>query len=262
MVDLNVSELYEAGVQFGHRVGKSNPKMKPFISGKKNLIQIISVEETVRGLLKAYHFLKNLTAKGGKILIVGTKRQAKALVRDEAEKVGAFYVSERWLGGTLTNFSTIRSRLNRLIQLENMEITGEINNYAKKIVSSLNREKTKLVRNLAGIRRMERLPDALVILDPKREYIAVNEASKLDIPIIALLDTDCDPDKIDIPIPCNDDSLRSIQTIFDKLIEAILEGKKLAAPPDKDAQRARRPVAAATTPQTEQSEPAAESAEA
>ena len=262
LVDVKV--LLEAGVHYGHRSSRWNPKMRPYIYGKRNLIHIIDLRETVRGLLRSYRYLSQLVSKGSLVLFVGTKRQGKEILEKEAARCGMPYVSERWLGGALTNFKTIRNRLNRLRELECMWLpqgenparhdmttyvatmitdagklelarapeTALIRNYSKKMVSSLNRELLKIRRNLLGIRDMNRLPDALVIVDPKREHIAIKEAQRMGITTIALIDTDSDPDPVDLPIPGNDDSIRSIEVIVSKLADAVLEGRA-ALPPEQ-----------------------------
>jgi len=222
---ISVKSLLEAGVHFGHRASRWNPKMAPYIFGKRNLIHIINLRETVRGLVRSYHFLNKLTAEGHQILFVGTKKQAKSVIKEEADKCGMHYVSERWLGGTLTNFTTIRKRLARLEELERMEEDGSMGKLSKKLASSLRREKKKIHRNLEGIRKMNRHPGAIVVVDPQRERIAVLEAAKLNIPVIALMDTDSDPSIIDIPIPGNDDAMRSIEVVLTKLTEAIQSGR-------------------------------------
>jgi small subunit ribosomal protein S2 len=198
--------------------------MAPFIFGKRNQIHIINLRETVKGLIKAFHFLKRLTADGEEVIFVGTKRQAKSVIKREAQRCSMHYVSERWLGGTLTNFQTIRARLVRLEELEKMEENSAIDSLSKKMVSSIRRERRKIERNLEGIRKMNKLPGAVVIVDPKKEYIALKEASRLGIPTICLIDTDSDPDLVDIQIPGNDDAMRSIEVIFSKMADAIFEG--------------------------------------
>ena len=223
--NVTLSQLVEAGVHFGHRASRWNPKMAPFIFGKRNLIHIIDLRQTVRGLVRAENFLEKLSAEGGEVIFVGTKRQAKVLVKQEASRCGMHYVNERWLGGTLTNFQTVMSRLKRLEELERIEASGELQNYSKKMVAAFRREKKKIVRNLEGIRQMKRKPDALVVVDPHHEHICVKEAKKLGIPTICLLDTDSDPDWADIPIPGNDDAFRSIQIVLHSLSEAILTGR-------------------------------------
>jgi small subunit ribosomal protein S2 len=263
---VQVKELLDAGVHYGHRASRWNPKMRPYIYGKRNLIHIIDLRETVRGLLRGHRYISQVVSKGGLVLFVGTKRQAKELVEREAKRAGMPYVSERWLGGTLTNYRTIRNRLKRLEVLEAMWLpagenpnrvdmttyittmmgengkldihkapeTAEIRTYSKKMVSTLSRELTKIRRNLQGIREMKRLPDALVVFDPKKEHIAVKEAKRMGIATVALIDTDSDPDTIDLPIPGNDDSIRSIELVATKAADAVLEGKA-ALPPDDQA---------------------------
>jgi len=219
-----VKELIQSGIHFGHRVSRWNPKMQPYIFGRRNLIHIIDIKETIKGLLLAKKFLVKTVADGKDVLLVGTKRQARKAIEDGAGRVGMHYVSNRWLGGTLTNFREIRKRVGRLEQLEQMEADGLMDAYSKKEGSSLRREMRKISRNLSGIRKMERLPGAMIVIDQKREINAIREANKLDIPVICLLDTDCDPDVVDIPIPGNDDAMRAIQIIVDQLCDAIAEG--------------------------------------
>jgi small subunit ribosomal protein S2 len=224
-----VKDLVEAGVHFGHRVSRWNPKMRPYIYARRNLIHIIDVRETVRGLLRAKKYLAQLASRNSLVLFVGTKRQAADTVQREAERCGMPFVSDRWLGGTLTNFRTIRNRLERLEELERIRESDEINTYSKKMQSSLAREYRKMYRNLNGMRTMTRLPECLVIIDPKKEKNAVSEARKLGIATVALIDTDCDPDTIDLPIPGNDDSMRSIEIVVKMLADAIISGKSQAA---------------------------------
>jgi len=240
-----VRELINAGIHFGHRVSRWNPKMAPYIFGKRNMIHIIDIRETVKGLLRAKKFLTQLVAQGQDVLFVGTKRQAKQLVREYATKTGMHYVSERWLGGTLTNFRTIRLRLGRLEELEELEQSGAIQEYSKKMIASLLREKRKIARNLEGIRNMNRLPGALVILDPRRERIATKEAKKLGIPTVCLIDTDGDPDDADIPIPGNDDAIRAIDVILRELSEAVEQGKRARVQPEGPAEEMVAAAAAA-----------------
>lgn len=220
-----VKELIEAGVHFGHRASRWNPKMRPYIYARRNLIHIIDVRETIRGLLRAKKYLSQVAAGGSLILFVGTKRQATETIEREASRCGMPFVSDRWLGGCLTNFRTIRSRLTRLEELETQRTTGEINAYSKKMQSSLSREYRKMYRNLNGIRSMSRLPECLVVIDPNKEHNAVSEARKLGITTVALIDTDCDPDLVDLPIPGNDDSIRSIELMAAQLADAVIEGK-------------------------------------
>ena len=220
-----VKALVDAGVHFGHRVSRWNPKMQPYISGKRNMIHIIDVKETVKGLLRAKKLVQNVVASGKDILFVGTKRQARFAVEEEVKRCGMHYVSERWLGGTLTNFRTIRDRLKRLEELEKLWETGQIETYSKKMKSTLNREMTKIKTNLEGIRKMDRMPGVMVIIDTRREHIAVKEAKKLGVPTIALIDTDSDPDPIDLPIPGNDDAMRAIELLMKELADSVIEGK-------------------------------------
>ncbi|MFW6032493.1 MAG: 30S ribosomal protein S2, partial [Phycisphaeraceae bacterium] len=220
-----VKELVEAGIHFGHRSTNWNPKMKPYIFGKRNRIHIIDVKETIKGLLLARKFLTRTVASGKDVLFVGTKRQARGILEQYVPDTGMHYVSERWLGGTLTNFRTIRERLKRLEELERLEETGEIQNYSKKMEASLHREKDKILRNLGGIRNMGKLPGAMVIIDVAAEHNAVREARKLGIPTVALIDTDSDPEFADIPIPGNDDAMRAIEVIVRSLCAAVQEGK-------------------------------------
>lgn len=227
MALVSVKTLIEAGVHFGHKLSRWNPKMEPYIYGRRNQIHIIDLRETIKGIIRAYNFLQNISRSGEDILFVGTKKQASKVIEAEAKRCGMHYVSERWLGGTLTNFETIMSRLKRLEELEQMEKDGTINLYSKKMISSLQREKRKLVRNLGGIRRMKKLPAALIIVDPQRDNIPLKEAAKLKIPTICLLDTDCDPTLVDIPIPGNDDAMKVIQIIISKLSDAVINGSKL-----------------------------------
>jgi small subunit ribosomal protein S2 len=227
-VALVVKDLIDAGVHFGHRVSRWNPKMKPYIYGKRNLIHIIDLKETVRGLLRATKFFNRIAASNGLILFVGTKRQAAETVIEECTRGGMPYVTERWLGGTLTNFRTIRSRLERLEELETILDGEQAASYSKKMISTFTRERRKIDRNLRGIRNMNRLPEALFVIDPRREHIAVAEARKLGLKVVALLDTDCDPDLVDLPVPGNDDSMRSIELVVRRLMDAIIEGRASA----------------------------------
>ncbi len=220
-----VKDLIEAGIHFGHRAASWNPKMQPYIYGKKNRIHIIDVKQTIKGLLLARKFLTKVVASGKDVLFVGTKRQARGILEKYCGEAEMPYVIERWLGGTLTNFRTIRERLKRLEELEQLQESGEMENYSKKMVSTLTRERTKIHRNLSGIRHMDKMPGALVVIDAKREENAVREARKLGIPTICLIDTDSDPDFADIPIPGNDDAMRAIEVVVATLMAAVNEGK-------------------------------------
>jgi small subunit ribosomal protein S2 len=221
-----VKALVDAGVHFGHRVSRWNPKMQPYIHGKRNMIHIIDVKETLKGILRAKKLVQNIVAGGKDIVFIGTKRQARHAVEDEAKRCGMHYVAERWLGGTLTNFRTIRARLNRLEELEQLFETGRIETYSKKMKSTLKREMDKIKANLGGIRKMDKMPGALFIIDTRREHIAVAEAKKMGVPTIAMIDTDSDPGQIDLPIPGNDDAMRAIEIICKELADSIIEGKQ------------------------------------
>jgi small subunit ribosomal protein S2 len=217
--------LLEAGVHFGHQTRRWNPKMKPFIFQERNGIYIIDLSKTVLMLREVYAAVKQMARDGKVILYVGTKKQAQDVVKEEAERAGTFFVNERWLGGTLTNFSTIQKRIARLRELEGMRAQGNFDLLPKKEVSRLSDELEKLERFLGGIKDMHRLPDAVFIVDPKKERIAVLEAKKLKIPIIAVIDTNCDPDEIDYPIPGNDDAIRAVKLMVSKISDAIIEGR-------------------------------------
>lgn len=228
-----VQDLIEAGIHFGQRSSAWNPKMQPYIYGKRNGIHILDIKETVKGLLLAKKFIKQTVASGKDVCFVGTKRQAKDVLITRCTDSRMPYVTERWLGGTLTNFRTIRLRLKRLEELEAIEQNDNFQSYSKKMESQLRREMRKIKRNLDGIRLMDKLPGALVIIDVKNEITAVKEARKLGIPTICLLDTDGDPDLADIPIPGNDDSMRSIDVIVRELCLAVAEGRQ-----ERDLERA------------------------
>ncbi|MCD0459472.1 30S ribosomal protein S2 [Roseiconus lacunae] len=220
-----VQEMIEAGVHFGHRTSLWNPKMKPYIFGSKNQIHILDIRETLRGMLRAKKYLGQVASGGSLILFVGTKRQAGEAIEEQASRCGMPFVSERWLGGTLTNFRTIRSRLGRLEELEKIRTSDAINGYSKKMQSALNREYRKMYRNLNGLRTMNRLPECLFIVDPGKERNAVREAKRLGITTVGLIDTDSDPSLIDLPIPGNDDGIRSIELILKQLSEAVIKGR-------------------------------------
>ncbi len=228
MEKIGVRDLIKAGAHFGHRTSRWNPKMEPYILKKRNLIHLIDLRETLRGFYTAAELARAVAQNGEYVLFAGTKRQARELVRREAKRCGMPYVADRWPGGLLTNYVTIRSRLERLLELERLEETGELQNFSKKMISSLQREKRKIQRNLGGVRNMDSLPGLVVIIDPLREYIAADEALKLEIPSVALMDTDGDPDKIDVPVPSNDDSMESIGLFLRTVADAVLEGKKAA----------------------------------
>jgi small subunit ribosomal protein S2 len=221
-----MKQLLEAGVHFGHQTRRWNPKMATYIFTARNGIYIIDLQKTVKKVEEAYNFVKELAANGDSILFVGTKKQAQEAVREEAERCGMFYVNQRWLGGMLTNFETIRKRIDRLHDLEKMEADGTFEVLPKKEVAQLVHEKEKLQRFLGGIKDMKHLPAAVFIIDPRKERIAVAEARKLGIPIVAIVDTNCDPDEVDYVIPGNDDAIRAVRLLTGKMAEAVLEGKQ------------------------------------
>jgi small subunit ribosomal protein S2 len=223
---VNARELLDAGMHYGHHVSRWNPKMAPYIFGDRNSIHIINLRETIKGLVTAYKFVQHTVSNGKMVVFVGTKRQAKDEVKQKAMSCGMPYVAERWLGGTLTNFRTIRSRLDRLVELEGIIEGGQIDVYSKKEGSRMKRELGKIKRNLDGIRTMDQIPGAVIIIDPKREKNAVAEAQRLNIPTICLGDTDCDPDWADIMIPGNDCAIRSVALILERLATAVNAGKE------------------------------------
>ncbi|GAA0435120.1 MAG: 30S ribosomal protein S2 [Bacillota bacterium] len=226
MSAISMKQLLEAGVHFGHQTRRWNPKMKKYIFTERNGIYIIDLQKTVKKVDEAYNYVKDVVADGGTILFVGTKKQAQDSVRDEATRSGMYYVNQRWLGGTLTNFQTIRKRINRLKDIERMEEDGTFEVLPKKEVVNLLKEKDRLVKFLGGIKEMNKLPDALFVIDPRKERIAIAEAHKLNIPIIGIVDTNCDPDEIDYVIPANDDAIRAVKLLTSKMADAILEVKQ------------------------------------
>jgi small subunit ribosomal protein S2 len=235
-----MKQLLEAGVHFGHQTRRWNPKMKPFIFGERNGIHIIDLQQTLKYFEIAYEFVVNLTSEGGKVLFVGTKKQAQDAIKEEAERCGMPYVNFRWLGGTLTNFRTIRQSVEKLKRIESWFEDGTIERFLKKERLRLERLKFKLARNLEGIKNMESLPQAVFVVDPVYEEIAVKEARKLGIPIVGIVDTNCDPDLIDYVIPGNDDAIRAVKLISSKIADACLEGQeiyreKMVALSDKEA---------------------------
>lgn len=225
MSEIVVKDILEAGVHFGHKTSKWNPKMRPYIYGKRNNIHIIDLKETIRGLVRAQKYLYRVAAQGSLILFVGTKRQAMDTVEKVANSCGMPYCTQRWLGGTLTNYRTVRSRLKRLEELESLEASGELATYSKKQQSRLMRELLKIRRNLGGLREMNRLPEAVVVVDPTKEHNCMHECKILGITTVALIDTDSNPDEVDLPIPGNDDSIRSIRIIMSYLAKAVNQGR-------------------------------------
>ena len=226
MAVVSMKQLLEAGVHFGHQTRRWNPKMARYIFTERNGIYIIDLQKTVKKLEEAYMFVRDISSEGGEVLFVGTKKQAGDSIREEAERAGAHYVNARWLGGMLTNFKTIRRRIDRLAQLRKMEEDGTFDRLPKKEVIKLNLEIEKLEKFMGGIKRMNKLPAALFIVDPRKERIAVAEAKNLGIPIVAIVDTNCDPDEIDYVIPGNDDAIRAVKLISSTMADAIMEGRQ------------------------------------
>ena len=229
MSTMTIKELLEAGVHFGHQTKRWNPKMKKYLFGERNGIYIIDLQKTLKKFQEAEAFLRSIAVRGGSVLFVGTKRQAVDTIQEEATRAGIFFVNRRWLGGTLTNFQTITKSISRLKQLEDMQATGKFEAFSKKEVLRLEREMEKLNNALLGIKGMENLPGAVFVIDPKKERIAVAEARRLGIPVVAVVDTNCDPDEIDLPIPGNDDAIRAVRLITSRLVDTILEGRGEAA---------------------------------
>lgn len=223
---ISMKQLLEAGVHFGHQTRRWNPKMKKYIFTERNGIYIIDLQKTVKKVEQAYNFVKDIAANGGTVLFVGTKKQAQNTVKEEAIRSGMYYVNQRWLGGTLTNFKTIRKSINRLKSIERMEEDGTFDVLPKKEVVDLLKEKARLEKFLGGIKDMKKLPDAIFVIDTRKERIAIAEARKLNIPIIGIVDTNCDPDEVDYVIPANDDAIRAVKLLTSKMADAILEVKQ------------------------------------
>ena len=226
MAVISMKHLLEAGVHFGHQTRRWNPKMAPYIFTERNGIYIIDLQKTVRKIEEAYMFVRNLSMEGKSILFVGTKKQAQESIEQEAKRCNMFYVNNRWLGGMLTNFRTIRTRVDRLNEIDKMEESGQFDQLPKKEVAKLQHERDKLQANLGGIRTMKGLPGAVFVVDPRKEHIAVMEARALGIPLVGIVDTNCDPDEIDYVIPGNDDAIRAVKLIAGKLADAVLEGRQ------------------------------------
>jgi len=227
MAVVTMKQLLEAGVHFGHQTKRWNPKMAQYIFGARNNIHIIDLQKTLAKIKEAYKFIRNIVANNQTVLFVGTKRQAQEIIKEEAERCGMFYVNQRWWGGMLTNFSTIRQSVERLKKLEQLQQESESTTLTKKELARVEKEKSKLVKGLSGIRNMEELSGAIFVIDPPQEAIAVSEAVKLEIPVVALVDTNCDPEGINYVIPGNDDAIRSIKLITHLIAEAVIEGKEL-----------------------------------
>jgi small subunit ribosomal protein S2 len=225
MSEITMKKMLEAGLHFGHQTRRWNPKMKPYIFAPRNGIYIINLDKTIRLFRKASEYLVNITSTGGYVLFVGTKRQAQAIIKEEAERCGMYFINHRWLGGTLTNFQTIKKGVDRLKSIEAMQEDGSINKFPKKEVLLMEKERVKLQRNIGGIKNMRSLPAAVFVIDPNKEQIVVKEANKLNIPVIALADTNCNPDGISYIIPGNDDAIRAIKLITSALADAVLDGR-------------------------------------
>jgi len=223
---ISMKQLLEAGVHFGHQTRRWNPKMKKYIFVERNGIYIIDLQKTVKKLEEAYAFMRQVGADGGKVLFVGTKKQAQDAIKEEAERSGMYYINQRWLGGTLTNFGTIQKRVNRMKAIEKMEEDGTFSVLPKKEVGQLKKEHERLVKFLGGIRDMKGTPDVMFIVDPRKERIAVAEAIKLHIPIVGIVDTNCDPDEIDYVIPANDDAIRAVKLLTAKMADALMESRQ------------------------------------
>ena len=223
---ISMKQLLEAGVHFGHQTRRWNPKMKEYIFTERNGIYIIDLQKTVKKIDEAYYFIRDLAMDGGTVLFVGTKKQAQESIEQEAKRCEMFYVNQRWLGGMLTNFKTIQSRINKLRKIEKMEADGDFELLPKKEVIKLKAEQEKLEKNLGGIKEMRKLPSAMFVVDPRKEHIAILEAKALGIPVVAIVDTNCDPDEADYPIPGNDDAIRAVKLIASKIADAVLEGRQ------------------------------------
>ena len=223
---ISMKQLLEAGVHFGHQTRRWNPKMKEYIFTERNGIYIIDLQKTVKKIDEAYYFIRDLAMEGGTVLFVGPKKQAQESIEQEAKRCEMFYVNQRWLGGMLTNFKTIQSRINKLRKIEKMEADGDFDLLPKKEVIQLKAEQEKLEKNLGGIKEMKKLPSAMFVVDPRKEHIAILEAKALGIPVVAIVDTNCDPDEADYPIPGNDDAIRAVKLIASKIADAVLEGRQ------------------------------------
>ena len=223
---ISMKQLLEAGVHFGHQTRRWNPKMKEYIFTERNGIYIIDLQKTVKKIDEAYYFIRDLAMDGGTVLLVGTKKQAQESIEQEAKRCEMYYVNQRWLGGMLTNFKTIQSRINKLRKIEKMEADGDFELLPKKEVIKLKAEQEKLEKNLGGIKEMRKLPSAMFVVDPRKEHIAILEAKALGIPVVAIVDTNCDPDEADYPIPGNDDAIRAVKLIASKIADAVLEGRQ------------------------------------
>ena len=259
MAAISMKELLEAGVHFGHQTKRWNPKMKKYLFGERNGIYIIDLQKTLKQFTEAYEFLRELAVAGGTVLFVGTKKQAAETIQQEAQRCGMFWVNQRWLGGTLTNFATIRKSVQRLKYLEDLEQKGTLERLTKKEGLRLTRERQKLTHALAGIKEMDRLPGAIFVIDTKKERIAVREANRLGIPLVAVVDTNCDPDEITHPIPGNDDAIPAIRLLAARMADAVIEGRGVVT---EGALTAEMPVTAVGEPEAEEPAEAEVAAEA
>ncbi|CAD2076775.1 30S ribosomal protein S2 [Phocicoccus pinnipedialis] len=223
---ISMKQLLEAGVHFGHQTRRWNPKMKKYIFTERNGIYIIDLQQTVKKVGEAYDFIKGIAEEGGQVLFVGTKKQAQEAIKEEAERAGQLYVNERWLGGILTNYNTIKGRIKRIDEIEKMEADGVFEVLPKKEVVEIRKEYDRLIKFLGGIRNMKEMPKAIFIVDPRKERNAINEAKKLNIPVVAMVDTNCDPDEVDYVIPSNDDAIRAVRLMTSKMADAVLEAQK------------------------------------
>jgi len=226
MAQITMRQMLEAGLHFGHQTRRWNPKMKPYIYGPRNGIYIVNLDVTMKMFRKAYNYISDVVANGGSVMFVCTKRQGQAIIKEEAQRCGMYFVNHRWLGGMMTNFQTVKNSVDRLKKIEAMQEDGSINRFPKKEILQMEKERIKLDRNVGGIKNMRSLPDVLFVIDPNKEDIAVNEAQKLGIPVVALTDTNCDPDGVDYVIPGNDDAIRAIKLMTSAISQAILEGKE------------------------------------
>ncbi|MDA8106898.1 MAG: 30S ribosomal protein S2 [Nitrospiraceae bacterium] len=237
---VSMKELLEAGVHFGHQVKRWNPKMKKYIFGERNGIYIIDLQKTLKGLEEAYNFVRDVASTGADVLFVGTKKQAQDAVMEEAKRASAFFVNQRWLGGMLTNFTTVKKSIERLKKIEAMKEDGTMSLLPKRETSALEKERVKLDKNLSGIKDMKRLPGVMFVIDPKKERIGIAEARRLSIPIVAVVDTNCDPDEIDYVVPGNDDAIRAIKLLTSKIANAVVEGRAaLTKETEQEAEKAK-----------------------
>jgi small subunit ribosomal protein S2 len=246
----SIKQLLESGAHFGHQASGWHPRMKKYIFTKRNGIHIIDLDQTVKFLVKAQEVVKQIVADGGTILFVGTKKQAQESIETEAKRCGMYYVNQRWLGGTMTNFTTIQSRIDHLVRLEDQKAKGEFNRLPKKEASKLDEEILRLNRQLGGIKEMTRLPSALFMVDPTKDNIALLEAKRMDIPIIAICDTNCNPDVLDVIIPANDDAIRAVKLICSKIADAVIEGKGIQVIVPKEEEAAAAPQGSPVSPVT------------